>query len=190
MFHVGPELLKVKAMLPHGQFGRWCETEARLDTKTAQRCMGAAKVFGDKYDTVSGLTVNTIYELSKRSTPAWVRDDILARLDRGEGLTSQTVVDLVATARKNVAEARASSSSEHAEGRGQVRADYSARGRRICAKEAAQRAAEIVFQLPTDLQREFARQLPGADAHEFLKRVRQGQGCAVDVWSDPMAIEP
>jgi hypothetical protein len=59
----GELLLQVKAQLPHGEFGRWCENNTALSERTCQRYMAVAlgkevpiRALAGKPDTVSVLT--------------------------------------------------------------------------------------------------------------------------------------
>src|SRR5689334_5653613 len=73
ILEMGRDLIQVKAVLPHGQFGDWCETEFKeefgLSQKTAERMMNAAQAFGDKFDTVSNLSDSAMYLLAAPSVP-------------------------------------------------------------------------------------------------------------------------
>lgn len=80
---IGQDLKAAKTHLRHGQFGRWLRAEFGWSERTAQRYMQAARVFGEKPDTVSDLAPGAVYALSAESTPAAVRTAVLERVEAG-----------------------------------------------------------------------------------------------------------
>lgn len=77
MIAIGQKLAKVKELLPYGQFGEWCLTEFEMSQKTAERMMNAAKVFGERIDTVSILSDSAQYMLSGPSVPEAAREEVI-----------------------------------------------------------------------------------------------------------------
>lgn len=96
---IGRDLISVKEILPHGQFGEWLETEFPLSAITAQRWMKAAryvegKNFPGKY--LDGLGIKMIEELLSAKTPLEVREEIEKMIEAGEVVTKATVAKLTA----------------------------------------------------------------------------------------------
>src|SRR3954468_23436366 len=75
----GCELLRVKAALAHGHFGEWLAAEFGWTGRTARNYMAAAEHFRTRTETVSVLPPAVIYQLTARSTPQHLRDDIINR---------------------------------------------------------------------------------------------------------------
>lgn len=97
---IGRDLKAAKAHLRHGQFGHWLRAEFGWSERTAQRYMQAARVFGEKPDTVSDLAPGAVYALSAQSTPAAVRTAVLARVEAGAPPDACEIQAEVARARK------------------------------------------------------------------------------------------
>jgi hypothetical protein len=76
MFQVGADLLQAKALLPHGQFRPWVETNVQISLRTAERFMAVARRFADKADTLSQLPAGVVHELASPSTP----DEVVRRV--------------------------------------------------------------------------------------------------------------
>lgn len=106
----GRDLLAIKAQLEHGLFLEWVQSEIGMTPRSAQRAMAAAEVLGDKSDTVSYLPPTVLYELSAPSTPEPVRTAVLRRIEAGEAVRAETILDEVREgrdeARKQVAAER------------------------------------------------------------------------------------
>lgn len=99
LLEIGRELSAVKDRLGHGHFGAWIADEFDLSIDSAERCIRATKAFGDKIRTVRNLQPTTLYRLSAKSTPASVQQEIIARLEAGEGLSDGAI-------RKRISEAK------------------------------------------------------------------------------------
>jgi hypothetical protein len=95
---IGVDLLHVKERLPHGQFGKWLLAEFTMTERTAQNYMSAAAL-ASKSETVSVLRPKTIYLLAAPSTPEPTRQAIIDRLEAGEALPDDKIVDIVGEAR-------------------------------------------------------------------------------------------
>lgn len=76
---VGQRLIEVKALLPHGQFEDWCDTEFGLSQSTAQNMMAAARVFDAKSPTVGLLSDSAMYMLASKSVPDAARTEVIAQ---------------------------------------------------------------------------------------------------------------
>jgi hypothetical protein len=96
----------VKQQLPHGQFGAWLQAEFGMTERTARNYMNAAVEFGAKSEIISDLPATTLYALSAPSTPAPVKEVVIARLESGERLNGQEVQDLIRDARDTERQAR------------------------------------------------------------------------------------
>ncbi|KZB99364.1 hypothetical protein AU375_04440 [Methylobacterium radiotolerans] len=113
----GRDLLAIKSRLEHGLFLEWVQAEMGMTPRSAQRAMSAAEVLGSKSDTVSYLPPTVLYELSAPSTPEPVRAAVLRRIEAGETVRPEKILDEVREGREE------------------------ARQRRAVEKEAARRAA-------------------------------------------------
>jgi hypothetical protein len=99
VIEIGRNLLIVKEHLQHGQFIAWLAAEFRLSERTAQRYMRVAEVFGSKSDTVSYLPMTILHQLAAPSTPAKVREKVIARAKAGKPLTEDRIATLLREAR-------------------------------------------------------------------------------------------
>ena len=102
---VGRDLLKVKAMLDHGTFGRWLDAEFEMTHRTAQNYMNAAGLVDGKGEIVSHLPPAVLYRLAAPSIPETVRDNVIARLRKGDSISSKDICTLAASARSEKAAA-------------------------------------------------------------------------------------
>ena len=78
IIRIGQNLLAVKDRLDHGRFVPWIQSEFEMNLRTAQRFMGVASRFGEKYDKLSFLSVSVLYELAAPSTKEEVIDKVLS----------------------------------------------------------------------------------------------------------------
>jgi hypothetical protein len=102
----GRDLITIKAMLDHGAFGRWLDAEFGWTDRTAQNYMGAAGLAESKSEIVSLLPATTLYRLASPSTPDAIRDEIIARFEAGETISTKEISSQIAGARKQQAEAQ------------------------------------------------------------------------------------
>ena len=86
IIETGTELLRVKGKLVHGQFGRWVDAEFGLSVSTAERYMRVADRLAGKIGTVTVLQPTTLYQLSAKSTPDAVVEEVVGLLAAGEPL--------------------------------------------------------------------------------------------------------
>ena len=99
----GRDLTKVKAKLEHGAFGRWLDAEFAMTVRTSQNYMRAADLADSKSETVSLLPATILFRLAAPSTPEAARDDVIARLENGEQLTTKDVNRVIQVARDEAA---------------------------------------------------------------------------------------
>lgn len=77
---VGRGLIRAKAALPHGFFGKWAYDEFGLTAKTTERFVDVAQLaerMGAESDNLSHLLPSVLYELAKPSTPAKAVENVL-----------------------------------------------------------------------------------------------------------------
>src|SRR4051794_8079258 len=158
ILEVGAELLRIKARLPHGTFGKWLAVEFGLTERTAQNYMSAAEL-ARECETVSVLRPKTLYLLAASSTPERVRQNVLDRLNKGEHVRDAAITNVIATAKQEAAQerrqkererlarlsprARRSRASSEAEWERQKLEDQRERDK---SREIASAAAEIIFE--------------------------------------------
>jgi len=118
---MGVDLLKLKHVLPHGQFGALLKREFQWTQKTAENYMKVARHFGAIIEPFSDLNLTTARALLAPSTPAKIRDELFARAEAGETITCGEVRQRIAEAKdsgeKPAAKSRevASDRAEHTE---------------------------------------------------------------------------
>lgn len=103
---IGERLIEVKALLEHGQFGDWCETEFSFTQRTAQNMMNVAQTFGgEKRNSVSLLGDATLYLLSAPSTPESARVEVIAEAQAtGATPTKARVREVIASHKPTMTE--------------------------------------------------------------------------------------
>lgn len=99
VIETGRDLLAVKARLDHGDFTAWVTTECGITLRSAQRYMSAAEWTEDKNDTVSLLPPTVIYLLASKSTPAGIKDRVVADVEAGKPVDVRAVEAEVKDAR-------------------------------------------------------------------------------------------
>ena len=92
---MGRKLIKVKEILPYGQFKLWINKEIGLHHSTAIHFMRVWNTFGDCQKTISesGLSVTVLYMLAAPSTPDDFRDQII-ELSQEKTITLELVKKL------------------------------------------------------------------------------------------------
>ncbi len=98
MIEMGQRLLEVKALLPHGQFSDWCETEFSMSQRTVQRMMAVAEAFSDaeKRRSVSLFSDSALYLLAAPSTPEAAREEVIAEAQAsGSSPTKARVQEII-----------------------------------------------------------------------------------------------
>jgi hypothetical protein len=98
---VGRVLLSAKAMLEHGAFGHWVDSIG-LSASTALNFMRAAEFIEAQQNrnVVDLLPAAAIYKLVAPSTPPAVREDIIARLEKGEAISTKAITQEIAARRQ------------------------------------------------------------------------------------------
>jgi hypothetical protein len=155
ILETGRDLISVKELIGHGQFGAWVSAEFGMSPRTAQNYMQAAAAFGTKYATVAYLPPATVYALAARSVPDETRQDIITRIETGERVSEEsikeTLWDVQARRRQAQAEAKLSTAQRRraAKNRAQheaERVERQAENARLLAKRevAASEAAQMI----------------------------------------------
>ncbi|MGC4107040.1 MAG: DUF3102 domain-containing protein [Thermomicrobiales bacterium] len=91
IIEMGRELIRVKGLLGHGQFGAWLEAEFGWSWKTANNFMNVAEHFSGKFETVSNLPAKALYALASNNTPQIIRDEFIAKAEAGGAVTVEPV---------------------------------------------------------------------------------------------------
>jgi hypothetical protein len=99
VIELGRELIDVKNKLPHGQFGKWLESECRFDKRSAQNYINAAQLAEGKNETVSLLPPALVYKLASKTAPAEIVSDVLDRAGKGEAIDQRKVEARLSEAR-------------------------------------------------------------------------------------------
>jgi hypothetical protein len=139
---IGQELIAVKEVLDHGQFGRWLRAEFSWTDRTARNHMRVAEVFGTKSEIISDLPPATIYRLAASSTPENIVNDVVAQLERGDQVDVDRIEARIQAARQD------RKFAQKAAKRSQVWRVKQAKRR--AAEEAARNAREQKRQLERD----------------------------------------
>jgi hypothetical protein len=95
IFEIGHDLLRAKSMIPHGQWLTWLSSEFGLTARTALNYMNVAERFGDKYESLSDLRLETLYRLAAPSTPGDVVDAVLAQAASSERVMEADVISML-----------------------------------------------------------------------------------------------
>ena len=87
IIEIGLRLCEVKALLPHGKFGKWLKTEFDWTQRTAQNFMQVAEMF--KNEKISHLSIapSALYLLAAPSTPISARQEAILLANSGEFIT-------------------------------------------------------------------------------------------------------
>jgi hypothetical protein len=94
----GRDLIAIKSLLEHGQFGDWLRAEFGMSIRSAQDFMRASALADEKYATVAFLPASVVLQIAR--APARVQDHVLERLATGEISAEQVGPVLRATARE------------------------------------------------------------------------------------------
>lgn len=168
---IGDNLTLAKGLLDHGQFGPWLKAEFGWTERTAQRLMAATKAFGIKNDTVSALGPTAIYALSAPSTPAAVREAIVARIAAGEPMALAEIKTEVKAGREAVRQERAVQGSE--------KAAWRAGAAVMAPTTKAKQAADLILARMGEERHVLVGLLAGADAKALLAALTKGVAPAV-----------
>jgi hypothetical protein len=96
---IGKALIAVRDALPHGQFLPWLGAEFSWSARTAERYMAASMAFEGKSDTVSHLTLGTIYALAAPANEA-ARRTVADRVGRGDRPSETEVRTMIGASRE------------------------------------------------------------------------------------------
>lgn len=165
----GADLLKIKDKLEFGLFGKWLRAEFGWSPRTAENFMNAARLY-EIDETVSDLPATAVYKLSAPSTPARVRDEIIADFKAGQVFDAKVMLNKIDIARYEDRIAKVKSDREAADAakeaksiEGKTPAKIKARRKRKAEREAAIKVAE------KERERQLkAREKAGADAVDML----------------------
>jgi len=100
---IGRELLAAQDEMERGTFLRWIEGELRLSKSSAYRFMDMARSFGEKLPTVGSLPLTVVHKLAERSTPEPVRAAVLKRIEAGETIQADAIVEEIREAKDEAA---------------------------------------------------------------------------------------
>lgn len=95
---IGQQLLAVKAETRHGEFTSWVEDHLPFGPNMARRFMNVARRFGENGPAGSVLSQSVLVALAAPSTPDEVVEEITARAEAGEKITTATVQEAKAKA--------------------------------------------------------------------------------------------
>ena len=79
---IGRRLLRVKEILPRGEFGKWIDSEFDWGERTAQNYMRLTDAFGENAQRIADLPLRSLYALATQ--PAATRERVLDLVDKGE----------------------------------------------------------------------------------------------------------
>jgi hypothetical protein len=96
IIEIGKDLIEIKALLPHGQFLPWIESEFEMDQKTAFNFMSVAEKFGDKLGIIPNFKPTILYLLAAPSTPDEVINQVIEKAENGEKITVKEIKELKA----------------------------------------------------------------------------------------------
>ncbi len=99
IIQTGHDLVQVKAELDHGQFHEWIETKCGMTDRAARNYMHAARWAEGKPETISDLPPTTVYALASPSTPAPIRERVVADLEAGRKVNVHEVRSRIKMAR-------------------------------------------------------------------------------------------
>lgn len=100
---IGRELMAAQAEMEHGTFLRWVEGELRLSKSSAYRFMDVARSFGERLPTVGSLPLTVVHKLAAPSTPEPVRAAVLKRIEAGETIRPEAIVEEIREAKDEAA---------------------------------------------------------------------------------------
>jgi antitoxin (DNA-binding transcriptional repressor) of toxin-antitoxin stability system len=98
---IGRLLTEVKARLPHGKWLPWLAAEFAWSETTARRFMDSHELFKsaklEDLPRLLELPPSAVAEIAAPSTPEPARQEVLARVEQGEKVTTKAVKDIVAS---------------------------------------------------------------------------------------------
>ena len=102
ILYIGRTLKTVHDMLANhgdGTFGKWVEERCAMSRRSAERYMNAAEVFSDEgsRQAVANMTAESLYELSRDTTPEDAITEAKVRAENGERITLAKAKEIVAS---------------------------------------------------------------------------------------------
>jgi hypothetical protein len=104
---IGRDLHRAKALLKRGQWMPWLTAEFRMTTRTAENYMNVAARFGEKFESLSNLRLETAYKLAARSTPDEVINKVMALAASQQGLEDADAAELMRQSERRPAKTKA-----------------------------------------------------------------------------------
>jgi hypothetical protein len=98
----GRDLIKAKALLPHGAFGQWLADNFDWSDSTAHSYMNAARL-ADETPEVEKLAPAALRALAAPNTPDTVRSEVVVDIKAGNLPSTKTVKAKIATAKAKAA---------------------------------------------------------------------------------------
>lgn len=86
----GRDLIRAKAIVPHGRFKQWLDENFSWSESTAHNYMNAA-VLADECPELASLSASSVVALAARSTPETVKTEVLADIAAGNVPTHKQV---------------------------------------------------------------------------------------------------
>ena len=80
----GADLIAMKAILDHGQFGEWIASECAMSDRTARNYMSVSRSFEGKTATIADLPPATVYALASPTVTEETRAGLIRRMEDGE----------------------------------------------------------------------------------------------------------
>lgn len=105
----GRDLIKAKALLPHGGFGPWLKDNFNWSVSTAQSFMNAARL-ADEAPAVEKLAPSAVMALSAPNTPNTVKAEVIADIGEGKLATAKEIKAKIAEAKPVKPQAKANAS--------------------------------------------------------------------------------
>lgn len=93
LIEIGMELINMKGILPHGEFGKWLDAEFGWSHQTACNYMSVAKAFSQNSNDLN-FTPTVLYLLSSPSVTDEAREEAIERANAGEVITPATAKEI------------------------------------------------------------------------------------------------
>jgi hypothetical protein len=103
---IGRDLGRAKALLKRGQWLPWLSAEFGMTARTAENYMNVAERFGEKFERLSNLRLETAYKLAARSTPDEIINKVLTLAASREGVTDADAAELMRQSGRRPTKAR------------------------------------------------------------------------------------
>lgn len=96
---VGTELREIKPSLKHGDFTSFVVNDCGITMRSAQNYMSVAEFADDKSESISLLSLGSLYRLAAKSTPTAAISQVVEMLDNGKVTTESDIEALIAASR-------------------------------------------------------------------------------------------